>query len=216
MQLLSHLLEFPAPETTHASGIIAIGGDLSEKRLLLAYESGIFPWFEDGEPITWWCPEWRMVLLLDTYKPSKSLRNILNRNKFKVTFNTAFKEVITHCQQAKREGQQGTWITDDMMNAYTTLHESGKATSVEVWLEDELVGGLYGVDLGRIFCGESMFSKVSNASKIALHFLVGYLKEHHYLLLDGQVYNEHLDNLGFIEIHRDDFLKILHVANSKN
>ena len=186
-----------------------MGGDLSTERLLLAYNSGIFPWFEDGEPITWWSPEWRMVLFLDDLKISKSMRNILNRDVFKVTFNQDFKAVISNCQSVKREGQNGTWITDDMIAAYCKLHELGHAQSVEVWQNDQLVGGLYGVDLGHVFCGESMFSKVSNASKVAFIHLVQKLKKEGYLLLDCQVYNEHLESLGCVEIERDDFMMIL-------
>lgn len=207
--LLTEELWFPPVSETHDSGIIAVGGDLSTERLLLAYNSGIFPWFEDGEPITWWSPEWRMVLFLDDLKISKSMRNILNRDVFKVTFNQDFKAVISNCQSVKREGQNGTWITDDMIAAYCKLHELGHAQSVEVWQNDQLVGGLYGVDLGHVFCGESMFSKVSNASKVAFIHLVQKLKKEGYLLLDCQVYNEHLESLGCVEIERDDFMMIL-------
>lgn len=206
---LTQELWFPPVSETHDSGIIAVGGDLSTERLLLAYNSGIFPWFEDGEPITWWSPEWRMVLFLDDLKISKSMRNILNRDVFKVTFNQDFKAVISNCQSVKREGQNGTWITDDMIAAYCKLHELGHAQSVEVWQNDQLVGGLYGVDLGHVFCGESMFSKVSNASKVAFIHLVQKLKKEGYLLLDCQVYNEHLESLGCVEIERDDFMMIL-------
>lgn len=207
--LLTEELWFPPVSETHDSGIIAVGGDLSTERLLLAYNSGIFPWFEDGEPITWWSPEWRMVLFLDDLKISKSMRNILNRDVFKVTFNQDFKAVISNCQSVKREGQNGTWITDDMIAAYCKLHELGHAQSVEVWQNDQLVGGLYGVDLGHVFCGESMFSKVSNASKVAFIHLVQKLKQEEYVLLDCQVYNEHLESLGCVEIERDDFMMIL-------
>ena len=207
--LLSEELWFPPVSETHDSGIIAVGGDLSTERLLLAYNSGIFPWFEDGEPITWWSPEWRMVLFLDDLKISKSMRNILNRNVFKVTFNQDFKGVISNCQSVKREGQNGTWITDDMIAAYCKLHELGHAQSVEVWQNNALVGGLYGVDLGHVFCGESMFSKVSNASKVAFIHLVQKLKQEGYLLLDCQVYNEHLESLGCVEIEREDFMMVL-------
>ncbi len=206
---LTQELWFPPVSETHDSGIIAVGGDLSTERLLLAYNSGIFPWFEDGEPITWWSPEWRMVLFLDDLKISKSMRNILNRDVFKVTFNQDFKAVISNCQSVKREGQNGTWITDDMIAAYCKLHELGHAQSVEVWQNDQLVGGLYGVDLGYVFCGESMFSKVSNASKVAFIHLVQKLKKEGCLLLDCQVYNEHLESLGCVEIERDDFMMIL-------
>ena len=209
MYLLNQEIYFPPLHTTHPSGIIAIGGDLSVERLLLAYRSGIFPWFEDSEPITWWSPAERMVCFPDQYKPSKSLRNILNRNLFEISFNTCFEKVIRHCQTIKREGQNGTWITDDMVNAYIKLHQLGYAKSVEVWQNDKLVGGLYGIDLGNIFCGESMFSKVSNASKIAFHFLAEKAKQENYTLIDGQVYNEYLEQLGFVEISRTHFARFL-------
>jgi len=182
---------------------------LSGDRLQLAYKSGIFPWFEDGEPITWWSPNPRMVLFLEELIISKSMRNILNRKPFKVTFNQNFRDVISNCQNIKRDGQRGTWITNDMIEAYCNLHELGVAKSVEVWQDDELVGGLYGIDLGHVFCGESMFSKVSNASKVAFISLVNNLKATNYKLLDCQVYNPHLESLGCREIEREDFMTIL-------
>lgn len=209
MYYLLQELFFPPVEEADDDGILAIGGDLSVARLKLAYSSGIFPWFEEGQPIIWWSPNPRMVLFLDDLVITKSMRNILKRNIFKVTFNQNFREVITHCQQVKRDGQSGTWITNDMIEAYCDLHESGMAKSVEVWLEDQLVGGLYGVDLGNVFCGESMFSVVSNASKIAFITLVQHLKQHNYRLLDCQVYNDHLASLGCVEIDRSDFMMIL-------
>lgn len=209
MYKLTKDLYFPNVETAHSSGIVAFGGDLSTERLILAYKSGIFPWFEDGEEITWFAPEERMVLFLNQLKISKSTRNIINRNTFKVTFNTAFKEVITHCQQTKRNGQLGTWITDEMLEAYTKLHELGYAKSVEVWQDNELVGGLYGIDLGHLFCGESMFSKVSNVSKIAFIHLNNKLKAENYQLIDCQVYNDYLAQLGCEEIPRELFMQIL-------
>lgn len=209
MYFLSKDLYFPPVQRASSEGIVAIGGDLSPERLTLAYKSGIFPWFEDDEPILWWSPPDRMVLFLDELKVSKSMRNIINRKQFRVTFNTAFKEVIGNCRDIKREGQPGTWITDDMTEAYCRLHELGMAKSVEVWQEDELVGGLYGIDLGHIFCGESMFSKVSNASKIAFIALAKQLQLANYRLLDCQVHNDHLESLGAREIPREDFLEIL-------
>jgi leucyl/phenylalanyl-tRNA--protein transferase len=209
MYYLSKELFFPPVSQTHSSGIIALGGDLSTARLLLAYRSGIFPWFEDGEPITWWSPDPRMVLFLDELVISKSMRNVLNRNLFTVTFNQNFREVISNCQKIKRDGQNGTWITNDMIEAYCKLHELGVAKSVEVWQEDQLVGGLYGIDLGHVFCGESMFSKVSNASKVAFIALVNQLRSKNYKLLDCQVYNDHLASLGCREIDRKDFMRIL-------
>lgn len=209
MYFLSRELYFPSVDEASPEGIVAIGGDLSPERLLLAYRSGIFPWFEDDEPILWWSPPERMVLLFNELKVSKSMRNILNRNMFRVTFNTAFADVIANCRDIKREGQQGTWITDAMTEAYCTLHSLGFAKSVEVWHEDALVGGLYGVDLGHIFCGESMFSKMPNASKVAFIALCKKLQAENYRLLDCQVHNDHLESLGAREILREDFLEVL-------
>lgn len=209
MNLLSNDLIFPNVEEANEMGVLAIGGDLSTERLLLAYKNGIFPWFEDGDPILWWSPDPRMVLFLDQFVVSKSMRNIINRNIFKVTFNQDFKSVITHCSQVKRNGQRGTWISDEMIEAYCKLHEIGYAKSIEVWQNEELVGGLYGIDLGHVFCGESMFSTVSNASKMAFIALVNHLKVSDYKLLDCQVYNEHLASLGCVEISREDFMLIL-------
>jgi len=209
MYFLSKELFFPPVSEADPDGILAFGGDLSTERLLLAYKSGIFPWFEDDEPIIWWSPNPRMVLFLDELVVSKSMRNILNRNIFKVTFNQNFRDVISNCQKIKRDGQNGTWITNDMIEAYCKLNELGIAKSVEVWQNDELVGGLYGVDLGHVFCGESMFSKVSNASKVAFIALVNQLKKDDYKVLDCQVYNEHLESLGCREIDRTDFMEML-------
>lgn len=205
----SQQLYFPDVEQAHESGILAVGGDLSVERLVVAYQSGIFPWFEDGEPITWWSPNPRMVLFFEELKVSKSMRNILNRNQFEITFNTDFRSVISQCQKVKRIGQNGTWITDDMLNAYCGLHQMGFAKSVEVWQNDNLVGGLYGMDLGHIFCGESMFSIVPNASKVAFIFLCRQLYKKQYKLLDCQVYNDHLASLGAREIPRKEFMKFL-------
>ncbi|WP_035669676.1 leucyl/phenylalanyl-tRNA--protein transferase [Flavobacterium sp. 83] len=212
MYYLTAALSFPPVSQTNSSGILALGGDLSTERLQLAYANGIFPWFEDGEPITWWSPNPRMVLFLDELIVSKSMRNILNRNIFKVTFNQNFREVISNCQNIKRDGQNGTWITNDMIEAYCKLNELGIAKSVEVWQDEVLVGGLYGVDLGHVFCGESMFSTVSNASKVAFITLVKQLKTANYKLLDCQVYNPHLESLGCREIDRNEFISILNVS----
>lgn len=209
MQHLTEKLSFPPVNQSNEEGLLAIGGDLSPERLILAYKSGIFPWFEAGDPILWWSPNPRMVLFFDDLVVSKSMRNILNRNTFKVTFNQDFRGVISNCQKIKREGQQGTWITNEMIEAYCKLNEMGIAKSVEVWQNEELVGGLYGVDLGNIFCGESMFSKVSNASKIAFITWSRHLKANNYKLLDCQIYNPHLESLGCGEISREDFMEIL-------
>ena len=194
MYLISDALYFPPVYEASSEGILAVSGDLSPERLLLAYKSGIFPWFNPGEPILWWAPKSRMVLYFDELVVSKSMRNILNRNTFRVTFNQNFSEVISNCSTIKREGQQGTWISQEMREAYCKLNEMGIAKSVEVWQNNELVGGLYGIDLGVVFCGESMFSKVTNASKVAFITLSNRLKNENYKLLDCQVYNEHLES----------------------
>lgn len=209
MYYLTQELYFPSVETASPEGIVAVGGDLSPERLVLAYNSGIFPWFEDDEPILWWSPSERMVLFFEDLKISKSMRNVINQKKFKVTFNTAFREVILNCKKIVRKDQPGTWITDDMVEAYCNLHKLGIAKSVEVWENEELVGGLYGIDLGHVFCGESMFSKVSNASKMAFIALAKQLEMANYRLLDCQVYNDHLASLGCVEIDREDFLMVL-------
>lgn len=209
MYFITKELYFPPVDQTSPEGVLAVGGDLSPERLLLAYKNGIFPWFDDADPILWWCPPERMVLFPHEFKPSKSMRNVINKGIYTVTFNTAFREVMINCQQVYRPGQYGTWISEEMIDAYTFLHEIGKAMSVEVWFEDKLVGGLYGVDMDHIFCGESMFSLMSNASKVAFIALVAYLKKNNYQLLDCQVYNDHLASLGCREIPREDFLDIL-------
>lgn len=209
MYFLTKELYFPPVDEATYEGILAIGGDLSTERLLLAYRNGIFPWFNEEEPILWWSPPERMVVVPQLYKVSKSIRNLLNRQQFDVTFNQDFRSVIRNCQQIARKGQDGTWITQDIIDSYTKLHELGHVQSVEVWQNGELVGGLYGVDLGHVFCGESMFSKVSNASKIAFVTLVQYLKDHNYKLLDCQLHNEYLEQLGAFEISRETFIKVL-------
>ncbi|NBL63783.1 leucyl/phenylalanyl-tRNA--protein transferase [Flavobacterium sp. NST-5] len=209
MYFLSKELFFPDVSEASPEGILAVGGDLSPERLILAYRSGIFPWFDEDEPILWWSPKERMVVFPEEFKVSKSMRNILNRNIFSVTFNQNFYDVIQHCSKIKRSGQHGTWISEEMIAAYTQLHNLGFAKSIEVWQNDKLVGGLYGIDLGNIFCGESMFSKVSNASKVAFTALVGYLKRENYKLLDCQVHNSHLESLGAREISREFFMQIV-------
>jgi leucyl/phenylalanyl-tRNA--protein transferase len=209
MHYIFEELFFPPVSEADEEGILAVGGDLNPERLELAYKSGIFPWFNEGEPILWWAPDPRMVLFLDELIISKSMRNVLNRNQFKVTLNASFKEVMLNCQKIEREGQNGTWISDEMIDAYCKLNEKGIAKSIEVWQDEVLVGGLYGIDLGHVFCGESMFSKVSNASKVAFIALVNYLEKNNYKLLDCQVYNSHLESLGCREIDRDEFMSIL-------
>jgi len=209
MYFLLKDLFFPDVSEAEASGVLAVGGDLSPERLMLAYRSGIFPWFDSDEPILWWSPPKRMVLFPDELVVSKSMRSILRKGVFTVTFNKDFRAVISNCSSIKRDGQPGTWITPEMIEAYVKLHELGHAKSVEVWQNNELVGGLYGVDLGHVFCGESMFSKVSNASKVAFITLVENLQIRKYKLVDCQVHNPHLESLGAREIDRDDFIKII-------
>jgi leucyl/phenylalanyl-tRNA--protein transferase len=206
MNWLTENIEFPPYELTTDDGIIALGGDLSEERLTYAYKNGIFPWFSEGEPIVWYCPYERMVLFPDEIKVSKSMRKVIKNNEFTITENKAFKEVIYNCKNISRSDGFGTWITDDMEQAYINLHKVGVAKSIEIWLNDELVGGLYGLEINTIFCGESMFSKVSNASKLAFIHLA---KTKDYKLIDCQIYNEHLESLGAREIDRNSFLKIL-------
>ena len=211
MHQLSQTIWFPNPEEADKDGLLAIGGDLSVKRLIHAYCSGIFPWFDECQPILWWSPNPRMVMFLDDFKVSKSLKKIILKNKFTVTYNNCFEEVIKNCSQIKREGQQGTWINSQMQEAYLQLHKIGFATSIEVWLEDKLVGGLYGIDLKdkKVFCGESMYSYASDASKVAFYYLVAQLKVKNYQLIDCQMYTPHLERLGAVEISREKFLKYL-------
>jgi len=209
MHFLTDDLWFPPVSEASPEGILAIGGDLSPQRLILAYQSGIFPWYSEGEPIIWYSPNKRMVLFPERLKISKSMRQILRQEKFRITYNKNFKEVIENCKSINRENQNGTWITAEMQEAYLRLHEQGVAKSVEVWQHDKLVGGLYGIDLGDVFCGESMFSKVSNTSKLAFIHLVQELQAKKYKLIDCQVYNEHLASLGAEEITRKEFLKYI-------
>jgi leucyl/phenylalanyl-tRNA--protein transferase len=209
MHRLTDDLYFPPAEKAGKNGIVAYGGDLSPQRLMLAYQNGIFPWFNDDEPILWWSPPQRMVLFFSELQISKSMRKVLKSGIFTVTFNQNFTDVISNCAAIPRNGETGTWITNDMQQAYIELHKLGVAKSVEVWRECELVGGLYGIDLGNIFCGESMFSKESNASKVAFIALAEHLQAHNYKLLDCQIYNDHLASLGAREIPRGEFLNII-------
>ncbi|UGU14283.1 leucyl/phenylalanyl-tRNA--protein transferase [Sinomicrobium kalidii] len=209
MFFLDENIVFPPVSMTSDVGIIAVGGDLSPERLLLAYQSGIFPWFEKEDPILWWSPDPRMVLFPEELKIAKSMRKVLERNVFTITFNRDFRAVIEACAETGRKGQEGTWITADMIEAYCKLHELGYATSVEVWQDEMLAGGLYGIDLGHVFCGESMFTRVSNASKAGFITLVEKLKQEQYQLVDCQVYTSHLASLGAREIPREDFIRVL-------
>lgn len=204
------------PDVTSAweepNGILAVGGDLSEERLIEAYCHGIFPWYNENEPILWWSPNPRCVIKPDQVKISKSLKKTLKKNVFKITYDQCFEKVIDACATPRKEldkDEAGTWISDDMKQAYLHLHEQGYAHSVEAWLDNELVGGLYGLAIGKVFFGESMFSIVSDASKIAFVTLCKTLQEKHFSLIDGQVYSPHLETLGFNLIPRSDFINIL-------
>jgi leucyl/phenylalanyl-tRNA--protein transferase len=207
-------LWFPDVEESTEEGIVAMGGDLSAERLILAYSKGIFPWYSsDKSPILWWSPDPRFVLFPENLIVSKSMRPYFNQNKFKVTWDQNFEDVIKNCQKIDREDQLGTWITNKMLAAYIQLHKMGYAHSVEVWLDNELVGGLYGISLGKVFFGESMFAKVSNASKFGFISLVNQLKQKGFLLIDCQQETKHLESLGANAIKRKDFIDILNHNN---
>ncbi|HEX7367365.1 MAG TPA: leucyl/phenylalanyl-tRNA--protein transferase [Pelobium sp.] len=203
---LDERLIFPDPTLAEDDGLLAIGGDLSLERLILAYQNAIFPWFNEGEPILWYSPPERFVLFPQEVKISKSMKQHLRSSKFTVTFNRDFEAVIHNCAIAKREGQDGTWINNLMINAYMNLHKKGFAHSIEVWDADELVGGLYGLLMHKVFCGESMFAKKSNASKTALIWLC---QNQDIKLIDCQVYTEHLESMGARVITRRSFLDFL-------
>lgn len=211
MHFLTEELWFPDIEEATSDGLLAIGGNLSVQRLLLAYNSGIFPWYENDQPILWWSPNPRMVLFPENFKISNSLRKTIKSGKFKMSFNKNFAEVINICANISRKGQDGTWITGEMEEAYIKLHNAGHAVSLEVWENNKLVGGLYGIDLPhkKVFCGESMFSLVSDASKVAFYHLSEYVKLKDYKFIDCQLYNPHLESLGAEEIPRFEFLELL-------
>jgi leucyl/phenylalanyl-tRNA--protein transferase len=203
---------FPPPDYADPSGLLAVGGDLSSERLLEAYRAGIFPWYSDDQPILWWSPDPRLVLELDDFKMSRSLRKIVKKGIFAVTFDQAFQEVIRACASIPRAGQSGTWITDEMQEAYTHLHGLGYAHSVESWFGGKLAGGLYGVSLGKAFFGESMFHLKSDASKVALATLVQKLRSWDFHFIDSQMTTEHMLSLGAKEVPRRIFLKRLQSA----
>ena len=200
---------FPHPSEAEEDGLLAVGGDLSMQRLVTAYANGIFPWYSEEHPILWWSPNPRLVLFPEKFKASKSLIRIVKSRKFEIKFDTAFSEVIENCAQVKRQHEEGTWITKEMKEAYIILHKKGLAHSVESYLEGKLVGGLYGVSLGKAFFGESMFHAVSDASKVAFYHLIERLKQWKFNIVDAQVYTDHLVSLGAEEIPRPKFLKIL-------
>ena len=210
MQMIFRLPEdeivFPDPQLAEQDGLLAIGGDLSMQRLLLAYRNGIFPWFSEDDPICWYSPHSRCVIYPDNVKVSKSMQKVISKDTFIVTYNKAFSDVISKCSKIGRKEQSGTWITNDMQKAYISLHHHGHAGSVEVWLRDELVGGLYGVLINNVFCGESMFSQVSNASKTALIWLC---RSGKFKIIDCQLPNEHLVSLGAEMISREKYMELL-------
>lgn len=203
---LDNELIFPPASLAEPDGLLAMGGDLSTERLLLAYRNGIFPWY-DGDIILWWSPDPRFVLYPSELKISKSVKSLLNKNSFEFTTNKAFAQVIHHCKKTKRPGQEGTWITDEVERAYTSLHELGYANSAEVWQDGKLVGGLYGIRLGHTFFGESMFSHVSHASRYAFIRYVQQIASEGIKIIDCQVYTEYLESLGARMIDRSVFLK---------
>lgn len=203
---LSDKHTFPPAHLAEKAGLLAIGGDLSPQRILTAYKNGIFPWYSEGEPILWWSPNPRLVLYPKELKVSTSLKKVMKKNLFTITMDTAFYEVINACAQVRVKKNEGTWITDEMKTAYVKLHQMGFAHSVEAWQEDKLAGGLYGLCLGKCFFGESMFSTVSNASKVAFVKLVEFLIAHDIDLIDCQVKTDHLIRFGAREIPRKKFL----------
>jgi leucyl/phenylalanyl-tRNA--protein transferase len=206
---LDHRPIFPSPDLAEPEGLLAVGGDLSEARLLEAYRSGIFPWYSRGEPILWWSPPERAVFLPgDEHIPAR-LKRKLRSTSFEIRVDTAFAEVMRHCASAKRSGDPGTWITREMLAAYVALHESGYAHSFETWQNGELVGGLYGLSLGAAFFGESMFSTVADASKAAFAYLCEWCWGHDFHFIDGQVPNENLEKLGVRVLGREEFLERL-------
>lgn len=209
MFLLTEKMVFPPVQEADPEGLLAIGGDLSSERLLLAYRNGIFPWYNEGEPICWWCPDPRFVLFPGELKISKSMRPVLNGHTFRFTTNKAFVQVMQHCRNIDRKGQDGTWISPDILEAYTRLHLMGYAHSAEAWIGDQLAGGLYGIRMGQAFFGESMFSLVPNASKFAFIRYVSSLQQQGVQLIDCQVYTAHLESLGARMIPRDAFTGLL-------
>jgi len=208
---MPYVYQFPDPLSADADGLLAAGGDLSVESLITAYSRGIFPWYNE-EPILWWSPDPRMVLFPSDFKVMPSLKQRINSGCYTVKTDTAFREVILNCAAMKRKDQKGTWITEEMCMAYTRLHEAGLAHSFETYYQNELVGGLYGVSLGRVFFGESMFHLKTDASKVALYFLVEWCKQHGFSFIDAQQSTSHLKSMGAVDVPRPAFLKILHGA----
>jgi len=212
---LSDKASFPPPHFSEGDGLLAVGGDLSEERLLKAYYMGIFPWYSNPDPILWWSPDPRLVLFPSEFRVSRRLRRTIRSGIFRITMDTAFEQVIKSCAEIPRRHEKGTWITPEMVAAYCRLHTAGFAHSVEAWSEGRLAGGLYGVAIGRCFFGESMFSKQSNASKVALVELVAYLQKKQFRLIDCQVTTSHLKKFGAREIPRAEFLSVLEKFREK-
>ncbi|CAH0539424.1 leucyl/phenylalanyl-tRNA--protein transferase [Vibrio marisflavi] len=208
-ELDKNTVDFPPTESAmvEPNGLLAFGGDLSPKRILNAYKNGIFPWYGPGEPILWWSPFPRAVFDPNTYTPSKSLKKFQRKHNYQVSINTATKQVIRYCSSVR--SAKDTWLNDEMISAYSTLVDLGQCHSVEVWLEGELIGGLYGISIGEIFCGESMFSLKTNASKIALWYFCRHFAKHGGQLIDCQVMNTHLESLGAFELERSQFMQYL-------
>lgn len=207
---LNEYLWFPSAEEMDEGDIVAIGGDLSPERVLLAYQSGIFPWYNEDEPILWWCPKKRMVLFPGEERISKSSRNLINRAEFTYTFDQAFEEVIEACRNIDRKDQDGSWINEDLIASFVDLHKKGIAHSLECWKDDQLVGGLYGISIGTAFFGESMFSRVSNASKLGFFHLCRQLWGWGFEMIDCQLHNPYLESLGAHEIDRLEYMGHLH------
>ncbi|EKY27334.1 leucyl/phenylalanyl-tRNA--protein transferase [Clostridium celatum] len=205
---LTDEIMFPNPEFAEEDGLLAVGGDLRWERLLLAYCNGIFPWYNDEDPILWWCPKPRFIIKPNEVKISKSMKRVFNKGEFKITFDNDFQGVISKCKEL-RENKEGTWITDDMKEAYINLFNKGFASSVEVYKNEKLVGGLYGVKIGRCFFGESMFSTETNASKLALISMCKKLEREGYLFLDCQMHTNHLESMGGKFVSWEEFKEML-------
>lgn len=212
---LSNQLSFPPARLARSDGLLCAGGDLSSQRLVLAYQNGIFPWFSQDEPILWWSPDPRLVLFPENINISKSLRKKIRKNTFKITIDNAFEQTISSCARPRKNSHEGTWLIDEMIDAYIKLHDLGYAHSIETWVNNQLVGGLYGVNFGKSFFGESMFSFKSDASKTALVALANHLKKHSFDLIDCQVTTSHLVNMGACEIPRNLFLDIISQSVTK-
>ena len=213
---LTNDLVFPDPSFANEDGLLAVGGDLSLERLLLAYQHGIFPWYDDDSPLLWWALNPRMVLFPSDFKVSKSLQRLINKGIFEVRIDNDFEQVITHCKKVTRKDQNGTWITNEMKRAYLNLYKNGYAHSIETYLNNELVGGLYGVSIGKIFFGESMFHLVSNASKVSFYYLIKKLKALNYKLIDAQMETQLIKSLGGVLIPLEDYRKLVSSSIDKN